>query len=103
MFDIKEFIEEWFENKKISILNIYVLSLILIEQIYEGKDKSKMVSDYMNLIINILSEKYKIDSKTVLEEIKEEKETLEEIGKLLLEMTKNPKLLQKPIGFKIEP
>jgi hypothetical protein len=102
MFDIKEFIEEWFENKNISILNIYVLSLILIEQIYEGKDKSKMVSDYMNLIINILSEKYKIDSKTVLEEIREEKETLEEIGKLLLEMTKNPKLLQKPIGFKIE-
>jgi len=92
---IIEIIDEWFENHTISILNIYILSLIIIEQNYV-KDKKDKINSMINLILDILFEKGKeINKEEILKDIENELETLEEIGKLTLELSNNPDLLQK--------
>lgn len=102
--EIEEVVKSWFENHKISLLNIYVLALILIEQMYEGKEeKSKMVTEFINLILDLIV----IDKnrkEEILNEMNEESETLEEVGKIMIEICNNPDLLQKDkyISKKIE-
>jgi K+/H+ antiporter YhaU regulatory subunit KhtT len=92
--EIEEIIDEWFKTHNISLLNIYILSLMIIEHVhFENMEKQKMIPEFINFILDVLSEK--IDKEEILNKMNEEKETLEEVGKIMIEICNNPNLLQK--------
>ena len=74
------------------MLNIYFVSLILIEKIGQN-EKEQLLPYSLNYILEFLD----IDKENILNYYKEEKETLNSIGKLLFYVSKNPELLQKDI------
>jgi len=94
--DFKELVRNWFENHELSLLNIYTLCLIIIEQSEKNENKKSLISYSINFILDILLTEGKIDEKeTALKYFFEEKESLEAIGEMLLYIAKNPILLQK--------
>ena len=91
--EYEELVKNWFKNNSFSLLNIYALSLIIIEQSnFEKKDKKDLIPYSINFILEFLEEDNK---KEILQYFNEEKESLECIGDILLYIAKNPNLLQK--------
>ena len=86
----KNIIKNWFKDKDISLLNIYVISLILIEETGQ-KDKKELIPYALNYVLDYLD----VEKDKILDYYKEEKETLDSIGTLLFYVSKNPNLLQK--------
>jgi hypothetical protein len=86
----KNIIKDWFKTKDISLLNIYVISLILIEETKE-ENKKELIPYALNYILGYLD----IEKDKILDYYKEEKDTLESIGKILFHVSKNSNLLQK--------
>ena len=84
-----------FFKKDISLINIYTICLILIEQC--GLENKKELIPYsLDYVLDFLDG----DKQKILNYYKEEKETLNSIGELLLYVSKNPKLLQKNFNYK---
>ena len=99
IWEIKDIISEWFETHDITILNVYIVSLIAIEQLHSQNTKKKyLVKDGISFVVNYLFETEKINKeecKIIEEEISEEIETLEGIKTIVFDLTNNPNLLQK--------
>jgi len=107
--EIYNIIRNWFSENVISLLNIYVLSLIIIKKgkkengVNEGNggnvgnkvkkengENKKLIPYALDLIINFLISENKLDEKEkILEYYREEKETLEAIGNLMINISKN--------------
>ena len=93
--EFKELIRNWFKNNNLSLLNIYTLALIIVEQSGE-QDKKNLIPYSLDFILNFLLEEKYIDDKEIIKKyFLEEKESLDSIGEMLLYIAKNPKLLQK--------
>ena len=85
----EEIVKDWFKTRELSLLNIYTLALIIIEQ-SGAKDKKKIIPYAVDFILDFFQEK-----DTILKYFLEEKESLDSIGEMLLYVSKNPNLLQK--------
>ena len=89
-----DMIMNWFNEHEISLLNIYVLSLIVIETL-NSKNKKQLIPYSIDFILDTLLEKNVLDGKDkILEYFKDERETLDKIGEMMLYMCKNHHLLQ---------
>lgn len=94
---MEEWVEEWFTDKVINVLNIYVLGLILVEHFGNQSNKKTLHPQAVKYVINTLYSYNRIDEdqrETLDSEIIEESETLEGIAELLFSCSKNPKWLQ---------
>lgn len=83
-------IDDWFKDNVLSLLNIYIISLILVQ-----KTENTLIDYAIDFVLDYLLKEKKIDGKVhILEYFKEEKETLEDIGKTLLYVARKPELLE---------
>lgn len=91
--EYQELVKNWFKNNAFSLLNIYTLSLIIIEQSNsERNDKKDLIPYCIEFILDFVE----IDNKKeILKYYNEEKESLESIGEVFFYIAKNPTLLQK--------
>ena len=91
--EVENIILNWLSEHSISLLNLYVISLIIIKQLDLDK---KLLPYSINFVLDFLLDSGKIDEKEyILEYFKDEKETLESIGDVLTYIAKNPYLLEK--------
>jgi hypothetical protein len=91
-----DWVDEWFDSRNINILNIYVLSLILVEHTYD-KDKNKNIEEALNYIIRLLYSRGDINAELrdqLFSDIDEEFEILTGIKEMLFICSKNPHWLQ---------
>ena len=99
LFDNKnseEILENWFSNSKLSIVNMYIAALILIEQSNITEDKKEYIDSSLNIVLDFLLKTHRIENKEIiLEYIEKERENLEGLREILFTITKNPSLLQK--------
>jgi hypothetical protein len=102
---MEEWVEEWFSERKVTVLNIYVLGLVLIEHF----DKSKTIQEATNYVLEVLlfQNKIGLNEQAALKEILiQEEETLTGVAEMLFSCSKNPQWLQSqfqtvPAGGKI--
>lgn len=99
IWEVQDLIHDWFQFHEINILNTYVISLIVIEQLHsKKKDKNILIDDAVHFVLNYLIEKELIGkkrSKVIEERILEEKDVLKGIKELVFEISNSPNLFQK--------
>ena len=89
-------VDEWFEERPINLLNIYVLALILIEHHYD-KDKAEKLDGTLDFIVSFLYFRGDISQEQreqIFIDLKEETEILSGIREVLFICSKNPQWLQ---------
>jgi hypothetical protein len=92
----EKILSEWFDNNKLTMLHIYIASLICIEHSKITKDKTKYIPMSLEIVLNYLVKNQKIDNKqTILDYLESEKDTMEPIREILFTIAKNNYLLQK--------
>ena len=93
-----DIIQDWFNRHDITVVSIYILSLVLIEHNYKRGEKEDFIDRYVDTILEYLLVSGKVTGrqrKIYQEQIMLDKAILAQFKDIVMDISNRPNLLQK--------